>query len=204
MPTLNINDPKYFNPFLKTLEDNTFKNYHTENCMLITYSFGNRMQKEEMKEIFKDHNDERYGYGIKMMTSIARKYLKEINLDYAHGTGHGVGYFLNVHEGPHGISKGNKTTFNEGVIISNEPGYYKKNEFGIRIENLITVKKKKSGFVFKNLTLVPIEKSLIEKKLLNKNEINWINKYHAKVFNCLKKLMNKSELLELRSLCSNI
>ena len=75
MPTLNINDPKYFNPFLKTLEDNTFKNYHTENCMLITYSFGNRMQKEEMKEIFKDHNDERYGYGIKMMTSIARKYL---------------------------------------------------------------------------------------------------------------------------------
>ena len=136
--------------------------------------------------------------------TIARKYLKEINLDYAHGTGHGVGYFLNVHEGPHGISKGNKTTFNEGVIISNEPGYYKKNEFGIRIENLITVKKKKSGFVFKNLTLVPIEKSLIVKKLLNKNEINWINKYHTKVFNCLKKLMNKSELLELRSLCSNI
>ena len=75
MLTININDPKYFNPFLKTLEDNTFKNYHTENCMLITYSFGTRIQKEEMKEIFKDHNDERYGYGIKMMTSIARKYL---------------------------------------------------------------------------------------------------------------------------------
>ena len=82
MPTLNINDPKYFDPFLKTLEDNTFKNYHTENFMLITYSFGTRIQKEEMnllkeemKEIFKDHNDERYGYGIKMMTSIARKYL---------------------------------------------------------------------------------------------------------------------------------
>ena len=75
MQTLDINNSKYFDPFLKTLEDNTFKNYHTENCMLITYSFGTCIQKEEMKEIFKDHNDERYGYGIKMMTSIARKYL---------------------------------------------------------------------------------------------------------------------------------
>tara|TARA_R110002124_G_C8538117_1_gene478032 strand:+ start:217 stop:516 length:300 start_codon:yes stop_codon:yes gene_type:complete len=73
--TLNINDPKYFDPFLKTLEENTFKNYHTENCMLITYSFGTSIQKEEMKEIFKDHNDERNNIGIKAMTSIARKYL---------------------------------------------------------------------------------------------------------------------------------
>ena len=75
MTTLNINDPKYYDPFLKTLEENTFKNYHTENCMLIAYSFGTSVQKEEMKEIFKDHNNERYGYGIKCITSIARKYL---------------------------------------------------------------------------------------------------------------------------------
>jgi len=75
MTTLNIADPKYFDPFLKTLEDNTFKNYHTENCMLIASNFGTSIQKEEMKEIFNDHNDERNNIGIKIMTSIARKYL---------------------------------------------------------------------------------------------------------------------------------
>ena len=67
---------------------------------------------------------------------MARKALKKINLDYPHGTGHGVGYFLNVHEGPHGISRGNKIKLQEGMIVSNEPGYYKKGKFGIRIENL--------------------------------------------------------------------
>ena len=69
----------------------------------------------------------------------ARKYLRQINLDYAHGTGHGVGYFLNVHEGPHAISKGNNINIQEGMVVSNEPGYYEKNNFGIRIENLIYV-----------------------------------------------------------------
>ena len=73
----------------------------------------------------------------------ARKFLKQINLDYAHGTGHGVGFFLNVHEGPQSISKFNKIKIQEGMILSNEPGYYKENEYGIRIENLIYVKKKK-------------------------------------------------------------
>ena len=73
---------------------------------------------------------------------LARKYLKQIGLDYAHGTGHGVGYFLNVHEGPHAISKNNKIKFKEGMVVSNEPGYYEKNNFGIRIENLIYVKNK--------------------------------------------------------------
>ena len=72
----------------------------------------------------------------------ARKYLKLVNLDYAHGTGHGVGYFLNVHEGPHSISKNNKIPLCEGIVVSNEPGYYEKNKFGIRIENLIFIKRK--------------------------------------------------------------
>jgi Xaa-Pro aminopeptidase len=82
-----------------------------------------------------------------MIDSSARKYLRQVNLDYAHGTGHGVGYFLNVHEGPHAISKGNDVNFEEGMIVSNEPGYYEKNNFGIRIENLIYVKKNKSKIV---------------------------------------------------------
>ena len=73
----------------------------------------------------------------------ARKYLEQIGLDFPHSTGHGVGYYLNVHEGPHAISKNNKIKLNEGMVVSNEPGYYEKNNFGIRIENLIYVKKKK-------------------------------------------------------------
>jgi Xaa-Pro aminopeptidase len=134
----------------------------------------------------------------------ARKYLKEINLNYAHGTGHGVGYFLNVHEGPQAISKGNKIKLMEGMLLSNEPGYYERGKFGIRIENLVIVKKKQNVYEFESLTLAPIDKSLIEKKLLNKNEIDWLNNYHIKVFNNLKKFMNKSELIELKNSCSNI
>ncbi|MFL2882958.1 MAG: M24 family metallopeptidase [Pelagibacteraceae bacterium] len=135
---------------------------------------------------------------------VARKALKKINLDYPHGTGHGVGYFLNVHEGPHGISRGNKIKLQEGMIVSNEPGYYKKGEFGIRIENLVTVIKKKNKYKFKDLTLAPIEKSLIKKELLNKKEIDWLNNYHNRVYLNLKKYMNTMELKQLKDSCSNI
>ena len=135
---------------------------------------------------------------------VARKPLKQINLDYAHGTGHGVGYFLNVHEGPQAISRGNKVKFKEGMIVSNEPGYYESGKFGIRIENLVTVKRIKNSYKFENLTLAPIDKSLIQKELLNKSEIEWLNNYHSKVYYNLKKYMNKTELIELKNSCSNI
>ena len=134
----------------------------------------------------------------------ARKPLKNINLDYAHGTGHGVGYFLNVHEGPHAISKNNKVNLKEGMIISNEPGYYEKGKFGIRIENLIRIKKDKKGHCFDNLTMAPIDKSLINKKVLKRNEINWLNNYHRIVYKNLKGFMNNSELFELKLSCSKI
>ncbi len=134
----------------------------------------------------------------------ARKPLKQINLDYAHGTGHGVGYFLNVHEGPQAISKNNTVKFQEGMIISNEPGYYENGKFGIRIENLITVKKAKNRYKFEDLTLAPIDKNLIKKDLLTNVEIKWLNKYHSKVYSKLKKYMDKNELKNLRSACSNI
>ena len=78
----------------------------------------------------------------------ARKFLKKIDLDYQHGTGHGVGFFLNVHEGPQAISKYNNVKILEGMVLSNEPGFYKKNKFGIRIENLIYVKKTKKKLFF--------------------------------------------------------
>ena len=134
----------------------------------------------------------------------ARKYLKQVGLNYAHGTGHGVGYFLNVHEGPHAISKRNKINFQKGMIVSNEPGYYEKNKFGIRIENLIYVKENNRRIAFENLTLAPIEKDLIIQEKLNKKEKNWLNNYHKTVFKNLIKSMNKTEALELEKACSAI
>ena len=136
--------------------------------------------------------------------NIARRYLKQIGLNYAHGTGHGVGYFLNVHEGPQAISKNNKIKFKEGMILSNEPGYYEKDKFGIRIENLIFVKKEKKRRFFENLTMVPIDKELIDRSILSKNEKKWINSYHKKVLKNLKAFMQKNEILELKKACSSI
>jgi Xaa-Pro aminopeptidase len=123
----------------------------------------------------------------------ARKYLKQNNLDYAHGTGHGVGFFLNVHEGPQSISKINKIKIKEGMILSNEPGYYKKDKFGIRIENLVYVKKIKNKTFFENLTLVPIEKDLINPKLLNLSEKNYLFKYHLNVYSKISKFLDIKE-----------
>jgi Xaa-Pro aminopeptidase len=123
----------------------------------------------------------------------ARKYLKESKLDYAHGTGHGVGFFLNVHEGPQSISKLNKIKIQKGMILSNEPGFYKKNSYGIRIENLVYVKKVKKKLLFKNLTLAPIEKDLINYKLLTKSEKNYLFKYHLEVYSKLSKYLSLNE-----------
>ncbi len=123
----------------------------------------------------------------------ARKFLKENNLDYAHGTGHGVGFFLNVHEGPQAITKINTVKIKEGMILSNEPGYYKANEYGIRIENLIFVNKKKGRLFFENLTLAPIEKDLINFDLLTVNEKNYLFKYHLEVYSKISKYLNSNE-----------
>ena len=140
----------------------------------------------------------------KKLDIVARKYLVKHGLNYPHGTGHGVGYFLNVHENPPSISKYSKNKFSLGQIISNEPGYYKPGHFGMRIENLIYVNKNKKGLHFSDLTLVPYEKNLINKKLLIKQEITSINNYHKMVFELLKSFMNKKELLILKDLCSPI
>ncbi len=123
----------------------------------------------------------------------ARKFLLESNLDYLHGTGHGVGFFLNVHEGPQSITKTNEVEIKKGMILSNEPGYYKKNKYGIRIENLVYVNKKNKKLFFENLTMVPIEKDLINFNLLNKFEKNYIFKYHFNVYSKISKYLNSNE-----------
>ena len=130
----------------------------------------------------------------------ARKFLKKSNLDYAHGTGHGVGFFLNVHEGPQSISKINKVKIKEGMILSNEPGFYKKNKFGIRIENLVYVKRQNKRLFFENLTTAPIEKDLINFNLLTNFEKNYLFKYHLNVYSKISKYLNSNEKKWLASL----
>ena len=159
-------------------------------------------QKKSVKDIFtkvlKGHiavattNINQYKNG-KQIDLRARQFLKKDGLDYAHGTGPGVGFFSNVHEGPQSISKYNTVKLEEGMILSNEPGYYKKGFYGIRIENLIYVKKNKKKLQFENLTLAPIEKDLINYNLLNKKEKEYLLNYHLNVYAKYSKLLNKKE-----------
>ena len=123
----------------------------------------------------------------------ARKFLKMSGLDYEHGTGHGVGFFLNVHEGPQSISKINNIKILEGMVLSNEPGYYKEKNFGIRIENLVYVKKRNGNLGFDNLTMVPIDKDLINYKLLTNNEKKYLFNYHLNVYSKLFKYLTTNE-----------
>ena len=124
---------------------------------------------------------------------LARKYLKEVKKDFSHGTGHGVGYFLNVHEGPQSISKRNNVKLKEGMILSNEPGFYSQGKYGIRIENLVYIKKEKNDLFFKNLTLVPIDMSLVNFKLLNSQEKKYLINYHFEVYSKIHKFLSSSE-----------
>ena len=132
-------------------------------------------------------------YNGKLIDINARKFLKNIGLDYEHGTGHGVGFFSNVHEGPHSISKYNDVKIHEGMIVSNEPGYYKKGRFGIRIENLLYVENVRKKLKFENLTLAPIDKDLIDFKQLDNNEKNYLFNYHLNIYSKLSKYLNNSE-----------
>lgn len=122
---------------------------------------------------------------------LAREHLWRAGLDYDHGTGHGVGSFLSVHEGPCGISKRAHQELFEGMILSNEPGFYKNGEYGIRIENLMLIEKSDEKFLqFRTLTLAPIDHNLIDFKMLTHPEKKWLHNYHAKV---LEKMSDKLE-----------
>ena len=135
--------------------------------------------------------------------ALARIALWSEGKDYAHGTGHGVGSVLSVHEGPISISKTSEGFIENGMVISNEPGYYENGKYGIRIENLEVVSKKnfkkaKESFLcFTSLTRVPLELKLINKQMLSKFEVDWVNEYHQKVFKDLLKFIetDNQELL---------
>ena len=127
------------------------------------------------------------------LDKLARRSLHSVNLDYRHGTGHGVGFFMNVHEGPQSISKNNFVKLKKGMIVSNEPGYYLENNFGIRIENLVYIDGIKNKLFVKNLTYAPLEKNLIEEKLLNQTEKDYILKYHLETYSKISPFLNAKE-----------
>jgi len=128
-----------------------------------------------------------------LIDKLARKPLVDSGLNYSHGTGHGVGFFLNVHEGPQSISKHNKILIKKGMILSNEPGFYLKNKYGIRIENLIYVDKLKNKLVFKNLTFVPIDLDMVNFSMLTIKEKKYLFDYHLEVYAKISKYLNKDE-----------
>jgi Xaa-Pro aminopeptidase len=123
------------------------------------------------------------------LDSLARQFLWQSGLDYDHGTGHGVGSYLGVHEGPHRISKtGSVQALKAGMIVSNEPGYYKEGAYGIRIENLVAVVPvdgiagaERETLGFETLTLAPFDSACIEVSLLSEAERDWLNAYQARV-----------------------
>mgnify|MGYP004689130171 FL=1 len=140
------------------------------------------------------------------LDALARLPLWREGKDYKHGTGHGVGCFGNVHEGPNRISnKGSMYGFKANMVTSIEPGYYKENAYGIRIENLVYSKpsKKYENFLeFETLTLVPIDKKLIDVYLLDAGEQDWLNNYHRKVYESLAACVNDDEKKWLKESCS--
>jgi Xaa-Pro aminopeptidase len=148
------------------------------------------------------------------LDSFARQYLWQAGLDYAHGTGHGVGSFLAVHEGPQRISpagsaqSGGDEPLKAGMILSNEPGYYKTGEYGIRIENLVLVVEQqvegaeKKVLGFETLTYAPIDRNLIDASMLTGGEKQWLNSYHAKVVDVIGPGLDDEERSWLESQCA--
>lgn len=151
------------------------------------------------------------------LDALARHALWQAGLDFRHGTGHGVGSFLNVHEGPCGISpaifsarsQSLKTALKPGMVLSNEPGYYEDGKFGIRIENLMVVvnsdmpfklgKEDQKMLTFETLTMIPIQKKMIDVELLTDHELEWLNSYHATVLEKLTPFMNENQLEWLKN-----
>jgi Xaa-Pro aminopeptidase len=137
------------------------------------------------------------------LDAFARRDLWQAGLDYDHGTGHGVGSYLGVHEGPQRISKAaGAQALLPGMIVSNEPGYYKRGAYGIRIENLVLVQPAAAGgeremLGFETLTLAPIDRALIEPVLLDEAEIAWVDAYHARVREVLSPLVDADTALWL-------
>jgi Xaa-Pro aminopeptidase len=135
---------------------------------------------------------------------LARKSLWEHGLDYGHGTGHGIGFFLCVHEGPQSISPANNVELKAGMIVSNEPGFYLENQYGIRLENLYVIKQSIfEGFLcFETLTLAPFDVKNIDFSLMTSNEIAWLDNYHNEVYSKISPHLSEEEKNWLKNFIS--
>ena len=150
--------------------------------------------------------------------AFARRPLWEAGLDYGHGTGHGIGAYLSVHEGPQRIAAPNypggqaMEPLRAGMMLSNEPGYYKAGEYGIRIENLLLVEPRviaggdpeRAMLGFETLTLAPIEREMIDPALLTADELSWLNAYHARVTETLGPALDGEDRAWLERKCGRV
>lgn len=132
---------------------------------------------------------------------LARQFLWQYFADYNHGTGHGIGYLSNVHEGPIAISKNNNIPLLAGMVISNEPGYYKDNEFGIRLENMLVIREENNFLTFETISLIPFDMNFIDKTILTLDEYNWINSYHKTIIDKMKEKLSNEVLSWLLKYC---
>ena len=179
-----------------------YKDGTTDITRTIIIGKPNNEQKDRFTRVLKGHiavasalfHSKTKGCTIDLL---ARKSLNEINCDYDHGTGHGIGSFLSVHEGPQKIAKNKEILgdglIKEGMIISNEPGFYKKNEYGIRTENLILTRKNNNKIYFETISFAPIDIDLIDIKLLTFKEMIWLDNYHKNVYYKLYSKLNTKE-----------
>ncbi|MEI6065419.1 MAG: M24 family metallopeptidase, partial [Pseudanabaena sp. ELA748] len=191
----------------------------TDDTRSISIGTPTNEQRDRYTDVLKSHINcamQRFPKGTtgSQLDGIARSSLWQNGLDYGHGTGHGVGVFLNVHEGPNGISKRVNQSLDLGTINSIEPGYYQPKWGGIRLENLYFVKSIKqqenttqqsnptAWYEFESLTYIPFDKKLIDRTKLNVQQITWLENYYATVIEKLSPMLNESETLWLKQACA--
>ena len=191
----------------------------TDITRTISFSRPTKEQKKDFTLVLKGHislNLAKFPEGTTgvQLDTLARMHMWQHHANYGHGTGHGIGFFLNVHEPPQGFSPVPNTpranvTFKPGMLTSNEPGIYKVGKYGIRTENLILcVESGESDFGkyfrFENITLFPIDLKLVEQKMLTSEEKNWLNNYHKEVYKKLSPRLDRAEKIWLKSKCGTI
>jgi Xaa-Pro aminopeptidase len=193
----------------------------TDDTRAISIGSPTDEQRDRYTEVLKSHINcamQKFPKGTtgSQIDGIARSSLWQSGLDYGHGTGHGVGVFLNVHEGPNGISKRVNQTIDVGTINSIEPGYYQPKWGGIRLENLYFVKEipkepqevtasqdsnSTPWYEFESLTYIPFDKKLIDRAKLNPAQVEWLEGYYAKVIEKLSPMLNNEETIWIKQAC---
>jgi Xaa-Pro aminopeptidase len=179
----------------------------TDLTRTICFGIATQNQKEDFTTCLKAHialATAIFPAGTKgySLDSITRKPLWDKGINYGHGTGHGIGFFLSVHEGPMSIrAEFNNEPIREGHLLSNEPGIYREGQYGIRIENIILCKRFTSNefgdfLCFETVSFCPIDRNLIAIDMLNSDEIRWINHYHESVFRNISPLLSDGDVIE--------